>query len=433
MSGYRQDRRDLPGTSARHMRREPDVKPPLRPIGVTGAPGTRRRAVEQSPVTAFLRDVGLPQYAEVLRDHGFDDMETLLGMEEEHMRDAGMPSGHVVKLKRRLREYAQTSGSKSASTSQPPASSLPRSMPGATVSLNNNAMTTVQMSWMQVKQLGTETVGGLFYKKFFQIEPNAKALFPLSVRMRYKDWDTDEEEGDDPTNSPALRKLWAKFITVVGSAVAGIQDCAKLVPNLQTLGVRHVSYGLKAEYLNIANKVLIEVLSEWLGESFTKEVENAWVMVSGFMIATMMAGYKAACTEIQAKQLHLAALQSRKDAPTTPGSCGGSSVTEKQTRLADREAEDSKEASDGEDPGQLPQLPSLLTSGGMPSPGGFIPLDQYARQKTPLTSMGYLPLDDSMRQTTPFALFPLEETLRDVLPFAPPINEKICQDSPVPP
>ena len=56
----------------------------------------------------------------------------------------------------------------------------------------------------------------------------AKALFPISVRLRYKDWDTDEEETEDPEESPALRKLWAKFITVVGSAVAGMQDTEKL-------------------------------------------------------------------------------------------------------------------------------------------------------------------------------------------------------------
>ena len=42
----------------------------------------------------------LQEPVQVLRDHGFDDMDTLLGMEEEHMRDAGMPSGHIVKLKR---------------------------------------------------------------------------------------------------------------------------------------------------------------------------------------------------------------------------------------------------------------------------------------------------------------------------------------------
>ena len=90
-------------------------------------------------------------------------METLLGIEEEHMRDAGMPSGHIVKLKRRvhaassesivklndaclnnaplpgqppcpslpsrrLREYAEASGGTTAV--DPPTQSLPRGPPG---------------------------------------------------------------------------------------------------------------------------------------------------------------------------------------------------------------------------------------------------------------------------------------------------------------
>ena len=230
---------------------------------------------------------------------------------------------------------------------------------GTTVALNSNAMTTVQMSWIQVKQLGTETVGGLFYTKFFKMEPSAKALFPLSVRLRYKDWDTDEEEAEDPTNSPALRKLWAKFITVVGSAVAGIQDCGKLVPNLQQLGVRHVGYGLKPEYFNIAGRVLIEVLAEWLGEGFTKEVENAWVMVSGFMVATMFAGFSSAFSDLRAKELQLAGMaSSSKDLSPTP-----MSVTTESTSLTSRQVTPlDKDLEDGKDGYELDDLPTILTS-----------------------------------------------------------------------
>eukprot|EP00438_Fugacium_kawagutii_P005329 Skav210303 [mRNA] locus=scaffold475:167736:168416:- [translate_table: standard] len=195
-------------------------------------------------------------------------------------------------------------------------------------------MTAVQMSWQQVKQLGTDVVGGLFYKKFFVLEPSAKNLFPISMRLRYKDWDTDEEEGEDPSNSPALRKLWAKFITVVGSAVAGIQDTSRLVPMLQQLGMRHVGYGLKPEYFDLAGKVLIEVLAEWLGDSFTKEVENAWVMVSGFMVATMHCGYMMAAAEIKAKEKEFfvsSALKDLKDY-SPPASTAGSDFESKGSR-----------------------------------------------------------------------------------------------------
>ena len=36
------------------------------------------------------------------------------------------------------------------------------------------------------------------------------------------------------------------------------KDTTKLVPMLQQLGMRHVNYGLKPEYFNLAGRVLIE-------------------------------------------------------------------------------------------------------------------------------------------------------------------------------
>ena len=72
---------------------------------------------------------------------------------------------------------------------------------------HGKAYTSVQLSWMKLKdEIGLSTVGGLFYQKFFALEPEAKALFPLSMRFRYMDWDASEEEDpDDPTHSPALK------------------------------------------------------------------------------------------------------------------------------------------------------------------------------------------------------------------------------------
>lgn len=346
MSGYRQQEREISGHTARA--RQQEVKAPIRSALVTGGP--RRRNLEKSEVTSFMREIGLPQYAEVLRDHGFEDMETLLGIEEEHMRDIGMPAGHIVKLKRHLRDADKvTMNSMNAmnpmnSMTHVQVASLARPLQAKGISSNSN-MTAVQISWQQVKQLGTDVVGGLFYKKFFMLEPSAKALFPISMRLRYKDWDTDEEELEDPSNSPALRKLWAKFITVVGSAVAGIQDTAKLVPMLQQLGMRHVGYGLKPEYFDLAGKILIEVLAEWLGDSFTKEVENAWVMVSGFMVATMYGGYMAAAAEIKAKEKQIFASSALKDY-SPPASTAGTDDFDSKTSRQVTELESGQDRSD---------------------------------------------------------------------------------------
>ena len=41
------------------------------------------------------------QPQQVLKHHGFDDMETLMSIQDEHMREMSIPTGHILKLKRR--------------------------------------------------------------------------------------------------------------------------------------------------------------------------------------------------------------------------------------------------------------------------------------------------------------------------------------------
>jgi hypothetical protein len=56
--------------------------------------------------------------------------------------------------------------------------------------------------------------------------------------------------------------------------------------------MRHAGYGLKMEYLYVAEKVLILTLKDALGQVLTKEVEFAWTMVYSFMTATMSCGLR---------------------------------------------------------------------------------------------------------------------------------------------
>ena len=63
-----------------------------------------------------------------------------------------------------------------------------------------------------MKEMGTDVFGGLFYKRFFQLEPAATSLFPLSLRSRYKNWDSDQQETEDLSESPALRRIFGRFL-----------------------------------------------------------------------------------------------------------------------------------------------------------------------------------------------------------------------------
>mmetsp|Transcript_56623 Transcript_56623/g.172381 ORF Transcript_56623/g.172381 Transcript_56623/m.172381 type:complete len:519 (-) Transcript_56623:277-1833(-) len=59
---------------------------------------------QNNAVVAFLREAGLQMYAASLLHSGFDDLETLAAIEDADMKDLGIPSYHVVRLRKKLQE-----------------------------------------------------------------------------------------------------------------------------------------------------------------------------------------------------------------------------------------------------------------------------------------------------------------------------------------
>ena len=79
-------------------------------------------------------------------------------------------------------------------------------------------------------------------------------------------------------------------------------------------------------------------------------------MVSGFMVATMYAGFSSACADIRAKELQL------KDLSPKQGSAAGSvtdstSLASRQITPLDKDADDAKDGFEISD-----DLPTILTS-----------------------------------------------------------------------
>lgn len=337
---------------------------------VSRAPTDRAKILDRSPVTAFLQESNLCQYAEIFLQSGFDDLDILLEIEEVHMKDMGMPPGHVVKLKKCIRKLVGDTDPVRVPTQGKAAglalvtSGSPEQMPrgmGSISQPSDNQMTAVQMSWVQLQQIGTDVAGGLFYKKFFQLQPEAKQLFPMRVRMRYQDWASEvQEDENDLDNSPALRKLWAKVIDAVGSAVAGLHDVNKLVPMLIQLGMRHVGYGLKPEYVQLAGTILVDVLKEGLGDAFTKEIENSWVMVFGFMSATMLQGFNTMQEEIKSHERKMSSSRALSDVASQHSGNGIVAKLELQAAQAAAEEEEALRRESENVIGPLRNLPSLL-------------------------------------------------------------------------
>lgn len=277
-------------------------------------------------VVGFLERHGMAQYAAGFLQSGFDEMLTLAEIEDEDLKDLGLPRGHALKLRRLVREYMLEHHPEEAREEQPYSGprgsrhmgteerfvrqasygsdagsvrskrserSNPDQQARACLDATDQMKNDVARSWEKVLEVGICVVGEVLYKYTFQLAPEAMNLFPLHVRQKYQEWD-DEEEPENFMESPALRKLFSKVVNAVGCAVAGLHDTTELVPMLLQLGGRHINYGVPEPYWEVLGRALMMTLREIQGDSFTPDVEQAWSNVYAFISSLMIQGLRTA-------------------------------------------------------------------------------------------------------------------------------------------
>ena len=84
--------------------------------------------------------------------------------------------------------------------------------------------------------------------------------------------------------TPHLRKLFTgdmnrqgvMLMSSLQLAVSNLDDPASILPAIQALGERHLSYGVKAEYYALAREAYLWALEKHLGEKYTPELKEAW-------------------------------------------------------------------------------------------------------------------------------------------------------------
>ena len=121
----------------------------------------------------------------------------------------------------------------------------------------------VKSSWAKVVPIADDAAA-LFYGKLFELDPALKSLFKSDMT----------EQG---------RKLMAMLNTAVNS----LDKVDAIVPVIQEMGRRHVSYGVKDEDYDTVGAALLWTLEQGLGEDFSEEVKAAWVDTYTLVAKTM--------------------------------------------------------------------------------------------------------------------------------------------------
>jgi hemoglobin-like flavoprotein len=136
--------------------------------------------------------------------------------------------------------------------------------------MNDTEIALVRESWAAVTPIA-DTAAELFYGKLFELNPDYKALF----------------KGD-------MKEQGRKLMAMINTAVNALDKLDTVVPNVQELGRRHVTYGVKPEDYAVVAEALLWTLGQGLGDKFTDDVKSAWTKAYTILAETMIAAAEAA-------------------------------------------------------------------------------------------------------------------------------------------
>ena len=124
----------------------------------------------------------------------------------------------------------------------------------------------VKDSWAKVLPV-QEAAADLFYNRLFDEYPEVKPYF----------------KGD-------MKEQGRKLMAMLNTAVNGLDNLEALIEPLKQSGKAHKGYGVKAEDYDKVASAFLWTLSQGLGDAFTDEVKDAWVVTYTTVASVMIEG-----------------------------------------------------------------------------------------------------------------------------------------------
>ena len=123
----------------------------------------------------------------------------------------------------------------------------------------------VRSSFAKVAPIA-DSAAKLFYSRLFELDPTLRPLFKSNL----------ETQGN-------------KLMTMIGGAVNLLDQPEALIPVVQSLGRRHVGYGVENHQYETVGAALLWTLEKGLGADFTVDVKQAWAATYEVLSNTMKA------------------------------------------------------------------------------------------------------------------------------------------------
>lgn len=132
--------------------------------------------------------------------------------------------------------------------------------------MNSEQIQLVQSTFADVRPIAAAAAES-FYSRLFHLDPSLRPMF----------------KGDMETQGRML-------MTVLDSAVSGLDDLDALLPVVRQMGARHEKYGVLDAHYETVGTALLWTLEQGLGDKFTPQVRLAWATAYGLLASVMQIG-----------------------------------------------------------------------------------------------------------------------------------------------
>jgi nitric oxide dioxygenase len=121
----------------------------------------------------------------------------------------------------------------------------------------------IRDSLIQVRPIA-DHIAESFYSHLFEIAPHLQKLFTGNMKTQ-----------------------GTMLMTSLELAVSSLDDMESILPAVQALGERHMSYGVKTEYYQFAKESFLWALERHLKDEFTPVLKSAWFEAFDALIEVM--------------------------------------------------------------------------------------------------------------------------------------------------